>query len=114
MLIPIIPILIFLTVLLVFAWWMDKPGDVRLGHSAVTSMRGAASLLVGSLAIAAVFRAIFPLSGISGGGPLVVAAIAYAAGLLVACLVRPAAKDDLLLWLLLLAVTVVATYAAVT
>jgi hypothetical protein len=111
MLIPIIPILLFLGVLLAFAWWMDKSGKVRVAHQHGNGRR-AVSVVIAALVTVVVFRLAFPMSAISGGGLLIAAAIAYAAGIAAAYFVRPAAKDDLWLWLILFGVTAVSTYAA--
>ena len=111
MIIPIFPILLFLGVLLVFAWWMDTRGNARVTHHRDKGRR-AASIACGALVTTAVFRAMFPLSGISGGGLPIAAFLAFAAGLAVAYVVRPAAKNDLWVWLILAVVTVSFTYAA--
>ena len=51
------------------------------------------------------------LAAVSGGGPLLVAAFAFAVGLGAACLVHPAAKDDRVVWLLfVVAVSLTYTY----
>jgi hypothetical protein len=105
MLVPIIPLLLFLAVLLLFAWWMDTRGSTRVEHRDKTRRR--VSFFVGAVVIAVVFQVVFPIEGISGGGLLVVAAFAYAAGIAAAFLVRPAAKRDLLLWVVLAGVTIV-------
>ena len=77
-------------------------------------MKRLASVLIGALVIAIIFVVARPLSGVSGGGPLLLAAVALGAGVGAARVVRPAAKDDLLLWLVLLGVVIGATYLTMT
>lgn len=77
-------------------------------------MRRVVSFLVGSFVIAGVCVVAYPLAGLSGGGPLLLAGVAFAVGITAARLVWPSAKNDRALWLMLLAVTVAVTYAYVT
>ena len=65
------------------------------------------SVLAGALGVIVTFVMAYPtLAAVSGGGPLLVAAFAFAVGLGAACLVHPAAKDDRVVWLLLFVVAV--------
>jgi len=111
MIVPIFPILLFLGVLLIFAWWMDTRGNARVLYHRDKGRR-AASIVAAALVTTVVFRAMFPLSGISGGGLPIVAFLAFATGLAVAYFVRPAAKNDLWVWLIVAAIAVISSYAA--
>jgi hypothetical protein len=74
------------------------------------SMRTAASVLIGVTVLTVVFVVASPLGGISGGGPLLLAAVGYTAAILMARQIFPAAKDDRTVWLVLLAVTIALIY----
>jgi hypothetical protein len=78
-------------------------------------LRALTSVLVGSLVIIAVYVLTYiPLAGISVGGPLLVIAIAYAAGFQVVRMIWPATKDSLAVWLLLLAVALAVSYTYIS
>ena len=73
--VPILPLLMFLALLLTFAWWMDKDGKPPAIYTNDKGRR-AVSFLVGAVVIIGLFHALFPLGGISGGGLLIATAVA--------------------------------------